>query len=406
MHVELREISADRHGDFILPTLNAFGYAPNPERAAWMSRLPELTSRVGAFDGDALVGTAAAYTMTMTTPGGVAPVAGLTAVAVLPTHRRRGLLGQLVRRHLDYARAAGRALSCLWATEPAIYGRFGYGVASKACSIRIERDRAAFRGEASAGGRARLIGAAEAFEVFPEIWERARPLAAGMMSRSRLWWEFRRLSENDPTQHDGGPLQRVVIEVGGRAEAYAAYRLELRSDALQIPGGSLHVVEAIGATPLGTRLVWRYLLDIDLPQWIEASLLPPDHPLFLLLAEPRRLHLSASDGLWVRIVDVEAALAARAYGSGDALTLEVKDPGCPWNDGRFRLDGGARRAARSTEAPDLRLDVAALGSAYLGGFSFRQLADAGQVEALSEGAIERADGLFRAARAPWCPEIF
>ncbi|XXY45328.1 GNAT family N-acetyltransferase [Sorangium sp. So ce269] len=406
MHIELRRLTADQQREFSRPILTAFGAVADPERLEGTMRLPELTSRVGAYDGDSIVGAAGSFSLTMTTPGGAVPAAGLTAVAVMPTHRRRGILTTLIRRHLEDARAEGRPISSLWATEGSIYGRFGYGLASHACSISIERDRTAFRGEAAGEGRARLLGEAEALEAFVPVWERARPLFPGMLARSKAWWEVRRLIDNDFTRQGGGPLQRVVIEVDGRAEAYAIYCLHHRWDASNIPVGSVRVIEAIGATPLGTRLIWRYLFNLDLAQRIEASLMPPDHPLGLLLVEPRRLRLTAGDGLWVRIVDVEAALAARAYGSGEPLTLEIADRDCPWNAGRFRLHGGERRAARTTAAPDLRLDVAALGSAYLGGVSFQQLADAGQVEALSEGAVERADGLFRAARAPWCPEIF
>ncbi|WP_437571159.1 GNAT family N-acetyltransferase [Sorangium sp. So ce542] len=406
MDIELRQMTAEQHAEFRQPILTAFGMPSTPERLEGAKRLPELTSRIGAYDGASVVGTAGSFSLTMTSPGGAVPVAGLTMVAVNPTHRRRGILTRLIRRHLDDARAEGRPISSLWATEGGIYGRFGYGIASQACSISIERDRAAFRHGAGAEGRARLLDEAAALEELPPVWERARAFAPGMLARSKVWWQVRRLADNDFTRQGGGPLQRVVIEVDGRAEAYALYCMHHKWDASSIPVGSVRVIEAIGATPLGTRLVWRYLFDIDLAQRIEASLLPPDHPLGLLLVEPRRLRLTASDGIWVRIVDVEAALAARAYGSAEALTLEVADRDCPWNDGRFRLDGGERRAARTGAAPDLRLDVAALGSAYLGGVSFRCLADAGQVEPLSEGAVERADRLFRAARAPWCPEIF
>ncbi|WP_437734642.1 GNAT family N-acetyltransferase [Sorangium sp. So ce1335] len=406
MNIELRQLTADQHGEAAHPILTAFGAMVNPERLEGMMRLTELSSRIGAYDGNTIVGAAGSFSFTMTTPGGAVPVAGLTMVAVMPTHRRRGILTSLIRRHLDDARAEGRPISALWATEGTIYGRFGYGLASQACSISIERDRAAFRGEPSAAGRARLLGEDEALEAFAPVWERARPLSPGMLARSKVWWQVRRLSDNDLVRQGGGPLQRVVIEVDGRPEAYALYCLHHRFDASTIPVGSVRVIEAVGATPLGTRLVWRYLFDIDLAQRIEASLLPPDHPLGLLVAEPRRLRLTASDGLWVRVVDVEAALAARAYGSGELLTLEIIDRDCPWNAGRFRLHGGERRAARTTQAPDLRLDITALGSAYLGGVSFQGLADAGQVEALSGDALARADRLFRAARAPWCPEIF
>jgi predicted acetyltransferase len=342
----------------------------------------------------------------MTTPGGAVSTAGLTMVGVLPTHRRRGILTSLIRRHLDDARAAGQAISALWATEGAIYGRFGYGLASFAGAVSIERDRTQLIGPPLPPYRARLLSEAESIEVLPGLWERVRPSNPGMLSRSRLWWRFRRLDDSDRVRQGNGPLQRVVIEVEGRPEAYALYRQNHRWDSGLLPSGALHVVEAIGATPTGTRLVWRYLFDIDLMQRIEASLLPADHPLQLMLAEPRRLRLSLSDGLWVRIVDVEAALAARAYGCGGSLTFELVDDLCPWNTGRFRLDAGDRRVSRVEGEPDLRLDAAALGAVYLGGISLRRLVDAGRIEARSEDVVERAESLFHSARAPWSPEIF
>lgn len=406
MHLEIRHVSADQHGEFLHPLLTAFGLQLNPERIEKTKRLPEITSRLGAFDGAQLVGSAGSYLLTMTTPGGAVDIAGLTMVAVLPTHRRRGILTDLMRRHLDEARAAKQPIGALWASEPQIYGRFGYGFASQACSISIERSRTAFQGNPGPAGRARLLGEAESLEVLPAIWERARPATPGMLSRSSAWWQIRRLHEPWRTQTPGGQLQRVVIELDGKPEAYALYRVAPRMDVTHILGGTLQVFEAIATSPHATRLLWRYLFDIDIVDRIEAGLLPPDHPLVLLVTEARRLQLTSYDALWVRIIDVAAALAARAYGSVEPLVLDLEDAFCPWNTGRYRLDGGARRAERTTAEPDLRLDVAALSSAYLGGFSFRQLADAGCVEARTEEAIERADRLFRSPRAPWCPEIF
>jgi predicted acetyltransferase len=149
--------------------------------------------------------------------------------------------------------------------------------------------------------------------------------------------------------------------------------------------------------------LWRFLLDVDWMARIKAQLLPVDHPLRLLLADPRRLRFTLVDGIMVRLVDVGAALAARSYAGDGSVVAEVEDAFCPWNEGRWLL---GPEAARSDAAPELRLDASALGSVYLGGFSFAELARAGRVEELVEGAVARADELFRADRAPWCPEIF
>jgi predicted acetyltransferase len=182
--------------------------------------------------------------------------------------------------------------------------------------------------------------------------------------------------------------------------------MRLTFESPDIPVATVKVVEAIGATPAGTRAVWRYLCDLDLAGRIEAANLPIDHPLFLLLAEPRRAHHSTYDALWVRIIEVESALAARAYSSRESIVFEIEDEMCPWNTGRFRLEGETGRASRTHELADVHLPISALGSAYLGGISFARMAEVGAIEAKNQNAIEKADRLFHSARAPWCPEIF
>jgi len=164
------------------------------------------------------------------------------------------------------------------------------------------------------------------------------------------------------------------------------------------------VIEALGTTPEALGAVWRYLLELDWTATIHAELLPLDHPLFLSLVEPRRMKATMIEALWVRLVDVGEALSARGYASEGAIVFEVRDEVCPWNVGSWRLEGGS--AERSGDDPDLRLDVRELGSVYLGGFTFSELLRAGKLEELREGAVERADAIFRSEAQPWCPEIF
>jgi predicted acetyltransferase len=406
MSIDIRLLGPERLEEFVQPILGALGVASSPERLERTRKLSEFDTRIAALDGEDIVGTAGAYALDMSTPGGGrVPTAALTTVAVLPTHRRQGILTALMRRHLDLARARGQAACALWASEGPIYRRFGYGIASFAGDVTIDRERTQFADPSPVPMRARFVDEARARETFPAIWERAQAEISGMLSRSPAWWDVRRLSDPEWARGGNGPLHRVLIEVDGKPEGYALYRIRPGWDRAA-PVGVLVVVEAIGASRVGTRAVWRHLFDIDLMTRIEAARLPFDHPLFFLLADPRRLRYSAYDALWVRLVDVEAALAARAYGARDSIVLAIEDPFCPWNAGGYRVDGGERRATRTNDAPDLRLAVDALGSAYLGGVSFAQLLDAGRVEERVPGAVARADALFRAARAPWCPEIF
>jgi predicted acetyltransferase len=219
-----------------------------------------------------------------------------------------------------------------------------------------------------------------------------------MFARTRDWWEARILLDPEDRREGSGELARVVLERDGETLAYALYRLKLGFEAGSSTG-EVNVVEAMGVSAEATAGIWRYLLDIDWMERVRAELLPIDHPLFLLLEQPRRLRFRLTDSLWLRLVDVGAALAARSL-EGDVV-LEVGDAFCPWNDARYALDG-----SKTMEEADLRLDVSDLATVYLGGFTFAQLLRAGRIEEITEGAVDRADAAFRTDRAPWCPEIF
>ncbi|HET9614302.1 MAG TPA: sterol carrier protein domain-containing protein, partial [Candidatus Limnocylindrales bacterium] len=200
-----------------------------------------------------------------------------------------------------------------------------------------------------------------------------------------------------------GPINIAVHELDGRIDAWALYRIAQREEDGRFKG-QVRVVEAIGLDPAGTHEIWRFLLEVDLMEEITMRLLPVDTPLLQLVARPSSLSFRVNTGLWVRPVDVGAALSARGYAREGRVTFEVADAFCPWNEGTWTLaDGTAKRSSRS---PDLRLDVTALGTTYLGGFSFGQLVRAGVVEEVRRGAAARADAMFASSRAPWCPEIF
>jgi predicted acetyltransferase len=323
---------------------------------------------------------------------------------VYPTHRRRGVLRAMMRAQLDDIHARGEPIAALWASEESIYGRFGYGMASYTGEISLAREHSEFAYPFEPRGRIRLLEPAEALEQLPPIWERALQQTPGMFRRERPWWENRVVHDPPERREGGGPKRFALLELDGEPQAYAIYRHNPKWD----EGSSaarLGVVEAIGATPRGTAEIWRFLLDIDWQASISADLLPIDHPLFFLLAKPRRMKYRLGDGIWVRVVDVGAALSARSYAHDGEVVFEIADGFAPWNEGRWKLAGGS--CERTDDDADLRCDVTALGSVYLGGFTFADLARGLRVEELREGAIDRADSIFRrTAVAPWCPEIF
>ena len=383
-----------------------FGWVPNPEEVERFTKLLPAERTHAAFDGKKLVAGAGAFTFDLTIPGPVAvPCAGVTAVGTLPTHRRRGLLTRMMRAQLDDVRERGEPIAALFASEETIYGRYGYGLASLRQEMRLPRGRSALRvGTPPRSGAVRLVDNDEALRAFPRLYERVRRTTPGFLSRSRDWWELRRLRDDPERRSPGaGPLNYALLERGGRPAGYALYRI-----AQQEEGGHwqrrLRVIEALGLSFPATREVWRFLLEIDQVDEILAWLLPTDHPLMHIVARPDSLDLHTKTGLWVRLVDVGAALSARGYAGDGRVTFELQDSFCPWNTGMWTLAEGA--AKRSRRRPDVRLDAPALGATYLGGFSFAQLARAGLVEEARRGGLARADALFRTDRAPWCPEIF
>jgi predicted acetyltransferase len=369
----------------------------------WLKNF-ELERMVAAVDEGAIVGGAGTVSFGVTVPGGaVVPCAGVTVVGVHPTHRRRGILRSMMRAQLDDAHERGEMLSTLFASEETIYGRYGYGLASLNLSVEIPKAMNAFRPGVETVGRTRFVQPDEAATLFPPIYDAVRTVTPGMFERSSDWWEWRTLNDPPDWRFGGGPKHLVVHEVDGRAQGYAIYRLGGEWGDFG-PESNVRVSEVLALTPESTLSLWRFLLDIDWTKAVTTFLLPVDHPLFLLLARPNHARPRLGDGLWARLVDLGAALSARTYAEDGTIVFEVRDEFCPWNEGRWKLEGG--RAARTEDEPDITLDVADLGSVYLGGFTFRDLHRAGRIEELREGAVYGADGIFRWDAAPWCAEIF
>jgi predicted acetyltransferase len=354
-----------------------------------------------AFEDGQVVGGAGVFPFELSVPGGSLPCAGVTAVGVHPTHRRRGVLRAMMDAQLRDVHERGEPIAALWASEETIYGRFGYGLGSWAGELTVPHEWDAFAEPLELAGTTRFVAPDEARELFPPIYEAARRERPGMPSRSETWWEDRQLRMSE--EEASAPKRFVVLEVDGEPLGYAIYRTHFGFEG-GLPGSRLAVREALGSTPQATAAIWRFLLDVDWMAVAEVPFAPPDHPLFLLLALPRRARYRMHDALWVRLVDLPAALSGRAYGAGGPLVLEVRDAVCEWNDGRWKLEDGSCEPTKAK--PDLSLDVSALGSAYLGAVSFTQLRQALRVEGLRDGAVERADALFAWRPLPWCLEIF
>ncbi|MDX3135360.1 GNAT family N-acetyltransferase [Streptomyces europaeiscabiei] len=414
MTTELRALRKEDWNVWYDNLIRAFGGAPEPaeERELWQALTPYDRS-IGVWDGDQCVGTAGAFDFRLTVPGGaVVPAAGVTMVGVAATHRRRGVLTSMMRRQLDDVRSWGEPLAVLTASEPVIYGRFGYGLATHRLAADIDTTRVRLSVPPGTDDvRLRYADPAEVLDACEAVYARRVPERAGMLAR-RPGWARADLLDTDRHRDGASPLQCVVAErVDGDGSALVGYaRFRIKSD--WGPSGAEGVVQlsALEAVdPAAHAALWRFLFDIDLTRCIVAHRLPVDEPALHLMSDIRRCGLRVKDDLHLRLVDVGAALRVRTYQAPLDVVFEVEDAFCPWNEGRWRLTGDPKGATceRTADAADLSLSVRELGAAYLGGVSLSSLAAAGLVRELREGALAEASvGFLASGLAPWLPHGF
>jgi predicted acetyltransferase len=359
-----------------------------------------------AEDGGRVVAHAGAYTRELTVPGAVVPAAHVTMVGVAPTHRRRGLLTRAMQRQLREIRDAGtEPIAVLWASEGRIYPRFGYGQASQVFRLRFDTREVRIN-PGPAVGRLRA-GPPDAIQVeLAKVYDQLRADRPGWSSRDERWWRY--VLADPPSRRHGDTERRAVVHEGpAGVDGYALWRVK-GSWEDGGPNGAVTVNAVVAGTPEAYRALWGFLLAIDLTRSVSYWSAPVDDPLLHLVNEPRRLSPTLADSLWVRVVDVPAALAARRYAVPVDVVLDVTDALLPENQGRWHLVGGVDEASCvPTEAePDLACDVVDVAAAYLGGITVAALAGAGRVRELRPGTLGPVSAAFGWHRAPAAHEVF
>jgi predicted acetyltransferase len=415
----VRPVGADEFTTFYSVAEHVFhsGSPSDPHREHELA-LFEPDRSLAAFDQASMVATTCIYSFQLAVPGAITPAAGVGGVAVLPTHRRRGLLSQLMRRQLADIRDRGEAVAVLFASEPGIYGRFGYGAASWHLQFVIPRDGAQLSplaaaarpgaGLDQAGLRLRITEAPHPVAELARVHDAIQPGRPGMFARDRRWWEST-LADPEHDRNGSTQLRCVIASDEAGARGYALYRVHPAwNDG--VPGAELDIRELQAADPAACAVIWADLLTRDLVAVVRARLRPLDDPLPYFLADRRRARASLSDGLWVRLVDVPGALTQRRYAGPVDLVIEVADDLLPANAGRWRLQAsGPADAAQCgrTDAPaDVALPVQSLGAAYLGGTRLGELARAGLATELRPGALAALSTAMSWDPVPWCPRIF
>ncbi len=386
----------------------AFGLPPNAEQLAAKRPLIDAGRwHLAELDGEACGGTGS-FASRLTLPGGATvPVAAVSDVGVLPTHRRRGVLSALMRTQLADRRDHGDVAAVLHASEAGIYGRFGYGTATRWRHVALDRRRSTYRpGWPDPGGRVSLVAPADAHGVCAAVHERRAATTPGGLARGDAWWGI--VFGETPMYLGGGTRRLVVVhhDDDDVPDGYAIYELTEDWSTGQA-NHLLEVWELVGVDQVVELALWRVLLDHDLVARVEGPL-AVDHVLRDTLADPRQLRTELEqDMLWLRLLDPCAALSARTYpgaAAGDTLVFQVADPLFEDLSGGYELtlSAGRGECRRSDADPDLVLDVAELGSCVLGGGSFRRLVRAGRVEERAPGAAARADRAFAVDPVPWC----
>ncbi|WP_086703905.1 GNAT family N-acetyltransferase, partial [Streptomyces tricolor] len=378
----LRPEEFDRWWDHLI---RAFGGGTTSTEERELDRsLTEFDRSLAVWDGDTLVGTSGAFSFRMTVPGGaVVPTAGVTMVSVAATHRRRGVLTSMMRRLLEDARAKGEPLAALFASEPAIYGRFGYGAATLQLDAEIDTGRVTLALPAGTDEvRVRYAPPADVLAECEAVYAALVPRRPGMLAR-QPGWERAALVDPESEREGASALQCVVAERDGGVTGYARFRTKMGWGPSG-HDGTVTVEDLAALDPATEAALWRFLFGIDLMTTLKVRGRPVDDAWQHLVSDIRRCLPQLRDAGYVRLVDVGAALSARTYLTPVDVVFEVEDTFCPWNAGRWRLTGDAKGASceRTADAADLALTVRELGAAYLGGVSLLSLAAAGRVREL------------------------
>ena len=424
----IRPIVPDEFDSYQLVDQHGYNAGPMSEevRRAVLSRF-EFDRSLAAFDGGTPVGIAGAYSFRLSVPGSeLLPAAGVTWVSVLPTYRRRGVLSSIMRRQLGDIRGRGEPLAVLWASEAAIYSRFGYGRASWHLGFTLRRGEGALAASVVPDRDLvlRLADPSAALAELAKVYDSVLAGRPGLFVRNEAWWQ--RIIYDPPEDRRGAsPLRCLLAEDDSGPRGYALYSAVRPPDPEPfLPAAVLVVRELMAADPAASAALWTDLLSRDLTSELRAWERPVDDPLLYQLADGRRARPQPSDGLWVRIIDVPGALTGRRYSSRVDVVIEVHDDILPANAGRWRLttaadvgDAGAAGAGNAgrglaascvqvTSAADLVLDVTQLGAAYLGGTRLGTLAEAGLVTELRTGAVRQLSAAMSWDPAPWCPTVF
>jgi predicted acetyltransferase len=407
--IEVRRIRDDELREFVETLSAGFLERPDADKVTEEIRpLWDLDRTWAAFEDGRMCGTYRSWATELTVPGGQRlPAAAVSAVSVLPTHRRRGILRAMVEAEHEAIRQRGEAFGLLHAAEYPIYGRFGYGPGVRKAALTLDTRRTGFHTAAS--GRVELVKAdAEAAAALKGVFDEWRVRQPGEIRRRDHSWEYDLALRESAW---GLPWKGFVVlhrDPAGSVDGYARYHADDKWEQRQ-PGITVTVDELHALSDAAYASLWRFLAEMDWAATVKAERRSPTERLPWLMTNARALDTSdMGDGMWVRLMDIARALGARTYEREGSIVLEVVDREAPGGRTRVKLDAGPSGATctETDDSADLTLDVAAISAAYLGGISLRSVAAGSGVDEHREGALAEADTLFRILDEPWSSTFF
>lgn len=405
MGVQIAPVQPERAAELLTAMGGSFGFDPEADDIERFQEIFEWDRIRAAQDGESIVGTVGAFSLDLTVPGATMACGGTTIVSVLPTHRRRGILRMMLDSHLDDVREREEPIAGLWASDSAIYGRFGYGCAAQSARLEIPRDHSRFHRLAPDPTPVRLVDDDEARSLLPPHYDRVRHEIPGFFARSDRWWESRRFRD-EKSNRDGATAYRyAVAEMGGEVTGYVQYRF--KEDWSHGHGeGEVRVRELLGSDPASWAGLWRFLLDHDLTARISASNRSVEDPVLELLEGRRRATMKVTDSLWIRVMDPKAALEGRSYSAPVSTVLALHDPlDASIASWRLELSPEGSEVTATSEEAAISMDVEDLGACFMGWSRFRSLAGSGRVEG-DPAALAQLDRAFGWSPLPWCGEVF
>ncbi|MGH1490194.1 MAG: GNAT family N-acetyltransferase [Acidimicrobiales bacterium] len=403
--IELRPARSDEMG--AIGSLGGYVYGgafgDGPDSMTGSANRAEWT--LCAFDGSQLAASFITIPFTMRLNGEAMKMGGVSGVATHPEYRRRGLMRRLMTEATLEMREQGQTVAALWASQAAIYQRFGYSIGSVSRRYAVDSVDISFFDGDGGSSTVEWLSVEAGFDAVRALYIAFIAERTGYLHRSRALWAAGVLEERP----DEGPVHIALSRDGdGQPNGYMVYTLRAGKVAHRARSQEL-VIRDLGWLTLDAyRSLWSYVARHDLVGRAVWATAPADDPAEELFSEPRMLHTEDGEGAWFRVIDVEAALSGRGYSQAGQVTLRLpEDDLAPWNAGTYTIetDGEETTVARSTGEPDAVVPVKAMASLFSGYRSARRLRSWGLLSA-DDSAVDRLDRLFETRHLPHFPDHF